>query len=571
MATLELRGIQKRYGRTRALDDLELSVRAGEVVGIAGPNGAGKSTLVRLLAGEEKADAGEVVLGGAAWEPGRPLVAVVHQEPRLFTNLTVAQNLVVGREGYRLGRPGLSVADRAVLDELGIGALRRPAARRVLARRAAADGDRARARAGRRALPVRRAELGADRGGVRAPLRADARAGGCGPVRRPRLPPAGGVDRARRARRGDPRRALRDRVSTGSGFRRRRSHASWSSARTTRREPSGLRSRGRRAGPTVLRVRGWTHPRPRFSSVDSRSASARSSRSSASRDPARAPSSRRSPGSKRAQASSRRSRTCTFQPTGAEPLPRPHRQRRISSRGSPGLGVAAAGFLRPRRIARLAAELIDAIRIRTESPSQPIGSLSGGNHQKVALAAAIAAGPRLLLLEEPTRGVDIGSKAGSTAFLREFADRGNGRPPSLDAHTEIPEVFDTRRGGHLRSRSAGRLFTSASPRSVNLNCAQQRSHGRSRTRREANRERHPWTNPRRCRHRRDIHRSRPRRDEETGARRMVKVPSTPEPRRPRSSPRSTVLSPVVASTSSCVGTTIATTRCSSGRARASST
>ena len=72
MATLELHGIQKRYGRTRALDGLELSVRSGEVIGIAGPNGAGKSTLVRLLAGEEKSDAGEVALGGVAWEPGVP-------------------------------------------------------------------------------------------------------------------------------------------------------------------------------------------------------------------------------------------------------------------------------------------------------------------------------------------------------------------------------------------------------------------------------------------------------------------------------------------------------------------
>src|SRR4051794_16724740 len=122
MATLELRGIEKRYGRTRALDGLDLSVAAGEVVGIAGPNGAGKSTLVRLLAGEEEPDAGEVAVDGARWEPGHHSVAVVHQEPRLFPNLTVAQNLVVGREGYRLGRPSLAPADRAVLDELAIAA-----------------------------------------------------------------------------------------------------------------------------------------------------------------------------------------------------------------------------------------------------------------------------------------------------------------------------------------------------------------------------------------------------------------------------------------------------------------
>ena len=53
---IRLRGLQKRYGATVALDGLDLDVRPGEVLGVAGPNGAGKSTLVRIIAGEERAD-----------------------------------------------------------------------------------------------------------------------------------------------------------------------------------------------------------------------------------------------------------------------------------------------------------------------------------------------------------------------------------------------------------------------------------------------------------------------------------------------------------------------------------
>jgi ABC-type sugar transport system ATPase subunit len=105
----------------------------------------------------------------------------------------------------------------------------------------------------------------------------------------------------------------------------------------------------------------------------------------------------------------------------------------------PASSIAFGGLLRPRRIDQTARELIATFHVRTESPSQPIGSLSGGNQQKVAIAAAIAAGPRVLLLEEPTRGVDISSKAEIYRLLREFADRGNG---VLVLCTEVPEVFD---------------------------------------------------------------------------------------------------------------------------------
>jgi ABC-type sugar transport system ATPase subunit len=97
------------------------------------------------------------------------------------------------------------------------------------------------------------------------------------------------------------------------------------------------------------------------------------------------------------------------------------------------------GNLRKRRLIRLARELVSRFRIRTRTVNQPIRTLSGGNQQKVVIAAAMARRPRLLALEEPTRGVDIGTKAEIYHLLREFARDGNA---VLAFCTEVPEVFE---------------------------------------------------------------------------------------------------------------------------------
>ena len=117
-----LRGLQKRYGATIALAGLDLDIRPGEVLGIAGPNGAGKSTLVRIIAGDERADSGELVFNGAPWSPSLDWrrVAVVHQEPQLFPNLTVAENVLAGREGSSTAWPKLGAADAKVMKAFAI-------------------------------------------------------------------------------------------------------------------------------------------------------------------------------------------------------------------------------------------------------------------------------------------------------------------------------------------------------------------------------------------------------------------------------------------------------------------
>jgi branched-chain amino acid transport system ATP-binding protein len=99
---LEIRGLRKTFGSVIAADDIDLSVRPGEALGIIGPNGAGKTTLFNLIAGGLKPDAGEIYLNGrdiTAAKPHQRCIAGIgrsYQIPRPFENLTVFENLLVG-------------------------------------------------------------------------------------------------------------------------------------------------------------------------------------------------------------------------------------------------------------------------------------------------------------------------------------------------------------------------------------------------------------------------------------------------------------------------------------------
>jgi ABC-type sugar transport system ATPase subunit len=87
----------------------------------------------------------------------------------------------------------------------------------------------------------------------------------------------------------------------------------------------------------------------------------------------------------------------------------------------------------------LAEEARKTFRVRCSSVQQSIRGLSGGNQQKVALAAAMLKRPRLLVAEEPTRGVDVGSRAEIYHLLKKFADTDSG---VVMYCTEVPEVFE---------------------------------------------------------------------------------------------------------------------------------
>ena len=129
-ARVELRGISKRFAATQALEDVSFDLTAGEVHALVGENGAGKSTLVKILAGVHQPDGGTIRLDGETVQIGGPAqsrglgIAVVHQEPRLFPDLTVAENVLIGHApSGRFGSidwGGMRRAAQALFDELEV-------------------------------------------------------------------------------------------------------------------------------------------------------------------------------------------------------------------------------------------------------------------------------------------------------------------------------------------------------------------------------------------------------------------------------------------------------------------
>ena len=104
-----MRGVRKRFGATVALDGVDLAVDAGEVHALVGQNGAGKSTLMKILSGAHAPDEGTMRLDGQAYRPRDPLearrlgVAMIYQELSLARHLTVEENIVLGMEPARFG------------------------------------------------------------------------------------------------------------------------------------------------------------------------------------------------------------------------------------------------------------------------------------------------------------------------------------------------------------------------------------------------------------------------------------------------------------------------------------
>jgi len=108
---LEVKHISKSFPGVKALNDVSISVDAGEVLCLAGENGAGKSTLIKVLSGIYKPDAGEIYFDGKHCSFNEPIeslnmgISVVHQEHKLLDNLTVAENVFFGR--FPLNKAGL--------------------------------------------------------------------------------------------------------------------------------------------------------------------------------------------------------------------------------------------------------------------------------------------------------------------------------------------------------------------------------------------------------------------------------------------------------------------------------
>jgi len=143
MPLLEVTNLTKRFPGVLALDSVSLTLRRNEVLAVIGENGAGKSTLMKILAGVEQPDTGEIRLEGKSvtFESVRQAlncgIALIHQELNLSDNLDIGANIFLGREPRRLGlidrkrlyaeaepiirRLGLGCSPRTLVSELSIG------------------------------------------------------------------------------------------------------------------------------------------------------------------------------------------------------------------------------------------------------------------------------------------------------------------------------------------------------------------------------------------------------------------------------------------------------------------
>ncbi len=126
---LSATGIYKAFGGIYALQDVEFNAYAGEVHALLGENGAGKSTLIKIMTGVHQPDAGTVTLDGKTVRFGSPRdaleagVAAIYQEPSLFPDLDIAENIFVGRQPMRGGRVDwkrMATEAEALLKPLGV-------------------------------------------------------------------------------------------------------------------------------------------------------------------------------------------------------------------------------------------------------------------------------------------------------------------------------------------------------------------------------------------------------------------------------------------------------------------
>ena len=461
-----MRNIDKRFMGAHALAAAALEVEPAEVMGLVGQNGAGKSTLIKVLTGAHRKDAGEIVFGGETIEFASPLAAqhggisTIYQEINLIPYRSVAENIFLGREFRRFGLLDWRRMNRdaaAIAAPLRRRDRRAPPVDGIQHRDPANGGDRARRVVqgapgdhGRADVVARRAR---GRGSVRRHP-AVARRGRLGDLHHPStgralsdLRPGDGD--ARRPHGDDQPDGRRRQTAPHRGDARARSR---SGARARDWIPGDLGSggrRGARGGRAGRRQKGprraprgarWTDRRTRRpagigpnrgGARDFRRRSARRRRHST--DGKRRFSTANPPRRSRS-ASASAPRIARWR--ASFPTCRSARTSRSRCcRGSPALGVVDEPRQRAvvdRFVARLA--------IKTANIDQKVRELSGGNQQKVLLARWLCTDPKLLILDEPTRGIDVGAKVEI-----QTADQGTRRPGSRRADDFIGARGDCRR------------------------------------------------------------------------------------------------------------------------------
>jgi ribose transport system ATP-binding protein len=451
---LQAIGISKSFPGVQALDGVSLSVSAGEVLALLGENGAGKSTLMKILAGVHAPDAGQLFLddapvhfSGVADAMARGII-LIHQELNLADNLSVSANLFLGNEDIRGGvlgwldrrgmterargllqRVGLDVPPNRLVGELPLGQRQLIEIARALSRKARVlimdeptssltqrETDRLfeviaeLKRAGVAVIYISHRLMEVQTVADRVVVLRDGRNSG-------------------ELARADINHRRMVELMVGRDLKQffRRGHAS-AAAEDREEHPVRLEARdvcysGGPLTPVSFAVRGGEIVglaglvgagrtelaealfglRPLVSGqvrLDGRPTAIRSPGDAIAAGLLLAPEDRRQYG-------------LVLEDSVQHNLGLPNLDRN-----------SRFGLISPRRENDMARRLCARLRVRTPRLSQPVGLLSGGNQQKVVLGKWLARQPRVLILDEPTRGVDVGAKSEIYALMDELAAAG---------------------------------------------------------------------------------------------------------------------------------------------------
>ncbi|MFQ8430627.1 sugar ABC transporter ATP-binding protein [Amaricoccus sp. W119] len=456
MPVLALEGISKSFPGVKALDGVALSLYPGEVTALIGENGAGKSTIVKILTGIYQPDAGRILLDGAetafpaAHAAAEAGVTAIHQETVLFDDLSVAENIFLGhaprtRFGLidwrrmnadareMLARVGAAIDPEARLRDLGIASKHLVAVARALsidARVVIMDEPTA---------ALSHKEI-AELYDLIETLKADGKA---------ILFISHKFDEIFRI--ADRYTVFRDGAFVGEGRMADVSEDDLVRMMVGRSIEAIFPERARDIGAEVLRVEGYSHPtefadigfslrrgeilgfyglvgagrselmqalfgvtEPSKGSIDGEVTAIRDPGDAIGRGIVYVPEDRGAQGAIRPMA--------IFQNITL-----------------PSLGqTSRSGFLRLAEEFALARKYATRLDLRAAALDQELGQLSGGNQQKVVIAKWLATRPRVIILDEPTKGIDIGSKAAVHEFMAELAAEGLA---VIMVSSEIPEIL----------------------------------------------------------------------------------------------------------------------------------
>jgi ribose transport system ATP-binding protein len=456
-ALLTMRGITKSFPGVKALKGVDLDVPRAHVLGLVGENGAGKSTLIKILAGAYEADAGTISVDGTVLGKGTVAaidagIAVIYQELSLVDDMSVAENLFLGRMPARGGFLSRSAARRqavAVLEQVGLGDIdpRRRLGDLPLNKRQLVEVAKALVREARILIMDE----------PTAALQSEDIDNLYAVVRRLREDGLAIVFISHHLEEvfelADSALVVRDGRAVEW-----RPIADWD-------EPSIVRAmvardldalfpwEEREYGDVVLEVSGVSRPplvvdasltvrAGEIVGIGGIAGAGRTELLKAIAGAEPATEGRITVLGKQVRATSPTRALAAGIVYTAEDRQLEGLVLGASISENVALSnlplISSAGFVNERKKRSLAQRAVERFRVRTSGINQLTGLLSGGNQQKVILARATATNPKVILLDEPTRGIDVGAKAEIYRYIVEMARQG---VAVIVVSSELPELL----------------------------------------------------------------------------------------------------------------------------------